>query len=73
MHNSNDSICRENGRCFFVWGWDCPGGGYRNLYGSANTRPAPPYNPLIFVDPSGKYGVVIYDSYPYEENTTKDI
>ena len=28
---------------------------------------------LIFVDPSGKYSVVIYDSYPYEENTTKDI
>ncbi|MCU6720639.1 RHS repeat-associated core domain-containing protein [Porcipelethomonas ammoniilytica] len=29
-------------------------------------------NPLIFVDPSGKYGVVIYGSYPYEENATKD-
>lgn len=36
-------------------------------------KTAPPYNPLIFVDPSGKYGVVIYDSYPYEENMTKDI
>ena len=54
-------------------GLGLPWWGYRNLYGSANTRPAPPYNPLIFVDPSGKYSVVIYDSYPYEEDTTKDI
>lgn len=72
MHNSNDSICRETAGAF-LYGAGTAWWGYRNLYGSANTRPAPPYNPLIFVDPSGKYGVVIYDSYPYEENTTKDI
>ena len=29
-------------------------------------------NPVIFVDPSGKYGVVIYGTYPNEKNETKD-